>query len=309
MTVTRDDLERALGRLRAQVDDPRAGLYGPRSVSWLVNRETVVFLAGGRAALLQLAHPFVAAAIDQHSRTRNDPLGRFQRTFSNVYAMVFGDLDRACASARRVHAIHRRIRGPIGAAVGSYRADSRYEANDEAALFWVQATLVDSAIRAFELVVRPLQPTERTTYYRESRRFAALFGIDEGVMPPSYDDFIRYNERMWSSLAVSPAARDMAAFLLAAAPVYLGPLARWYGAVTAGLLPPPIRAQFGMSFGRREALAFRAGIAALRSSYRRLPHELRFIPAYRDACARLRGEAPQASAIDRFSRRLFAGAA
>src|SRR5690606_37999480 len=144
MTVTRDDLERALGRLRAQVDDPRAGLYGPRSVSWLVNRETVVFLAGGRAALLQLAHPFVAAAIDQHSRTRNDPLGRFQRTFSNVYAMVFGDLDRACASARRVHAIHRRIRGPIGAAVGSYRADSRYEANDEAALFWVQATLVDS---------------------------------------------------------------------------------------------------------------------------------------------------------------------
>jgi uncharacterized protein (DUF2236 family) len=304
MTVTREDLERTLSRLRDEVDDPRSGIYGPRSVSWLVDREAVVFLGGGRAALLQLAHPHVAAAVDQHSRTRHDPLGRFQRTFANVYAMVFGDLDHAVASARRVHAIHRRIHGSVGENAGAWSGP--YDANDEGALFWVQATLVDSAIRAFELVVRPLSAAERESYFAESRRFGALFGLDERAMPRSYDDFVRYNEHMWAALRVTTAAREMAGFLLGAAPAFLGPLARWYGAITAGLLPPPIRNQFGLPFGRREALAFRAALATLRGTYHRLPDELRFVPAYRDACARLRGEPPSSSPVDRLSRRLFA---
>lgn len=304
MTVSREDLEAALRRLRDEVEDPRAGIYGPRSVSWLVDREAIVFLAGGRAALLQLAHPHVAAAVDQHSRTRSDPLGRFQRTFASVYAMVFGDLDHAIASARRVHAIHRRIRGTTGEDAAPW--PRAYEANDEAALFWVQATLIDSAIRAFELVVRPLAPDERAAYYAESRRFGALFGLDARAMPASYDDFARYNEAMWARLRISAAGREMAGFLLAAAPPGLGPLARWYGVMTAGLLPPPLRAQLGLVFGRREALAFRASLAALRRTYHRLPLELRFVPAYRDACARLGGEAPPPGRIDRLARRLFA---
>src|SRR6185369_14287653 len=115
------DLERHIERLRAEVTDPCAGIYGPGSMAWTIYKEAVLFVAGGKAALLQLAHPAVAHAVDQHSATRHDPLGRFQRTFDNVWAMVFGDLDSAIGHARRVHAIHSRIAGEIREDVGAFR--------------------------------------------------------------------------------------------------------------------------------------------------------------------------------------------
>ena len=147
MTATEADLERHLRYLERRMGDRRAGIYGPGTVSWEVNREGITMLGGGCAALMQLAHPWVAHAVDQHSQTRTDPVGRFQRTFGHVFAMVFGDLDHAVRSARRVHALHTTIRGAIKEDVGAFRRGDRYHANDEQALLWVHATLVDTALR------------------------------------------------------------------------------------------------------------------------------------------------------------------
>ena len=73
-----------------------------------------MFLGAGRALLLQLAHPWVAAAIAEHSRTFDDPIGRFHRTFGVVFSMVFGSLDQAIAAARRLHRRHAAIRAQCG---------------------------------------------------------------------------------------------------------------------------------------------------------------------------------------------------
>src|SRR5262245_24603717 len=91
--VTRGALEERLASVRAAVADPVAGLFGPGSTTWEVSREASCFLGAGRAALLQLAHPHVSWAIQHHSKTRNDPAGRFRRTFFHVFRMVFGDLE------------------------------------------------------------------------------------------------------------------------------------------------------------------------------------------------------------------------
>jgi ER-bound oxygenase mpaB/B'/Rubber oxygenase, catalytic domain len=61
--------------------------------------------------LLQLAHPWVAAAIEQHSDTFADPVGRFHRTFSVVFSMVFGTLEQGMSAARRLHRRHAGIKG------------------------------------------------------------------------------------------------------------------------------------------------------------------------------------------------------
>src|SRR5450432_2466617 len=113
MIVTREDLELSLRDLAHEVRNDRAGILGPGSVAWRLGGDLGVFLGGGRAALLQLAHPMVAYAIDHHSRTRADVVGRFRRTFRNISAMVFGELDDALAAARRVHAIHMRVHGTM----------------------------------------------------------------------------------------------------------------------------------------------------------------------------------------------------
>jgi uncharacterized protein (DUF2236 family) len=289
VTVSRDDLERCIDELRADVTDPRAGLFGPESLSWLVDREAINFLCAGRAALLQLAHPFVAHAIDQHSDTKRDPLRRFRRTFAFVYSMIFGDMDHAFACARRVHRIHEHIHGGIDEDVGPFQRGSRYEANNEDALYWVYATLHDSAVVAFEHVIRPLTTHERDRYLVESHRFARLFGIPERLLHHRWSDFVAYNERMWSWVAVGGPARETADFLLRAPRPALEPIARWYRTMTTGLLPEPVRQGFGFRFTRRDRVAFDASLVALRQSYRLLPLKLREVPAHAHARRRIVG--------------------
>jgi uncharacterized protein (DUF2236 family) len=290
MTVTAEELESSIAALRREIRDPRAGLYGPGTVFWEVSRELLVFLGGGRAALLQIAHPFVARAIADHSATKQSPLARFHRTFQHVFAMVFGDLEHAIGSARRVHAIHRRIQGAIGERVGPYDEASRYEANDEEALFWVHATLVDSALAAHDAAVAPLDRATRATFYEESRRFARLFGIPDRVMPRTYDAFEEYNRAMWGSLRVCSSAVELAGFLLSPAAIRTQAIAGWYRTMTAGLLPEPIREQLGLAFGPDERRLFDASTRALRRLRRSLPDRLCYLPAYLDAKRRLEGK-------------------
>src|SRR3989440_9384676 len=49
------------------------GLFGPGSLTWRVNREGVLLLGGGAALVLQVAHPLVAAGVEEHSNYREDP--------------------------------------------------------------------------------------------------------------------------------------------------------------------------------------------------------------------------------------------
>jgi len=292
--VGRRDLEALLDRVRASAPDPRAGLFGPGSKLWEVNRHSIAFLGAGRAALLQLAHPWVAWGVEQHSRTRDDPVGRFQRTFFHVFRMVYGDLDTALSAARAVHRIHERITGSIGAAAGPFAARSAYRANQPDALLWVHATLWDTSIRCFELVVRPLSIEERRAYYEETKRFAWLFGIPDAVLPPSWEAFDAYVQGMLASdvLTVTGPAARMAGFLFQPIVPGTGALLRRYDEVTAWLLPERIAGDFGLArggdAGRRR---FDATVARLRKVWPWLPERLRYLPAYLEARRRIEGRA------------------
>src|SRR5690242_10025253 len=78
-------LEEQLEGIRARTASPLAGVFGPASMTWRMNREAILFLAAGRALLLQLAHPWVAAAVADHSKALTDPVARFHRTFKVVF--------------------------------------------------------------------------------------------------------------------------------------------------------------------------------------------------------------------------------
>src|SRR5262249_15549834 len=111
--VSAEGLERELQRVRASAAGAAEGVFGPRSLPWRIDRESAIFLGAGRALLLQLAHPWVAAAIEQHSDAFADPVGRFHRTFEAVFAMVFGTLDQSMRAARRLHRRHVTITGQL----------------------------------------------------------------------------------------------------------------------------------------------------------------------------------------------------
>src|SRR3954447_12029700 len=117
-------------RLFARMPPAEAGVFGPSSQIWRIDREAAVFLGAGRALLMQLAHPWVATAIAQHSTALGDPIGRFQRTFQIVFTLVFGSLDQALSVSRRLHLRHAAIFGSVPEPIGPYPAGSRYRAND-----------------------------------------------------------------------------------------------------------------------------------------------------------------------------------
>src|SRR3954449_8059726 len=150
------DLERSLDWVRARAAGSTEGVFGPAAAIWQVDREALVFLGAGRALLLQLAHPWVATAIAEHSSVLHDPIGRFHRTFEIVFTLVFGSLEQALATSRRLHRRHAAISGYIPQRLGQYPKGSPYRANEVSALMWVHATLVETALTVHGLVLEPL---------------------------------------------------------------------------------------------------------------------------------------------------------
>ena len=85
LTSERDDPAVARGRADA------AGLFGPDSEAWRLDREAMLLLgAGPRALLLQIAHPAVAAGVAEHSDFRADPWRRLDGTLRSYLRIIYG---------------------------------------------------------------------------------------------------------------------------------------------------------------------------------------------------------------------------
>ena len=306
--VTRADCESLIADVQQQVARPIEGVFGAESITWNINRESALFLGAGRAALLQLAHPWVAAALDQHSSVMEKPIARFHNTFRVVFTMIFGSADQAFRAARSLHLRHTRIRGNIPKAVTRYAAGSAYEANTTHALRWVFATLVESAVIAYECVLPPLNDAKRDAYYIEAKTLAKLFGLSDDALPQNWRAFKRYVEEMCQSpeLGVNDMSRAMAHRLLAGSGSWLL-IPRWYRALTAQWLPPRFVAEFELQFCSTEQERASRVQRWLPPVYRNLPPALRFIGPYHEAQARVANHAPDF--VTRRSNRFWIGEA
>jgi len=284
-------LRTACGRRRI---DPVAGFFGPRTVTWRVDREVAVLLGGGRALLLQVAHPLVAAAIAAHSRFRERPLERLRRTIDVMLTIVFADAASALAAVAEIDRAHAGVQGTLGVRVGPLPAGTVYAARDPALALWVHATLVDSALVVYERFVGPLRPHERAAYWQQSKTIARLLGVPDAILPRTFLAFRRYVATMVTGdeLIVGRDAREVAAAILRPpVPPGVSELFRLTRFVTVGLLPPVVRARYGLAWGASHEAALSALAVASRRIVPLLPSCVRFVPHARSAEARLRSRA------------------
>lgn len=262
-------------------DRQARGLFGPRSVTWTVNREGVLVAGGGRALLLQVAHPLVAAGVAQHSSFRERPWDRLYGTLDLTTRIVFGDARESARASRRLRAVHSKVRGVA--------PDGRpYDALDPDLLIWVWATLVESAMLVYRRYVAPLSAADAAAYYAEQQRFAHACGVPEGACPPDLPAFVDYVEHtIAADLEVGEDAREIAGSVLRPPlPAPLRPLAAPLNLLTVGLLPPAVRDLYGLRWdARREALLDAAGLA-VRATVPLLPHVARDFPHARRGWAR-----------------------
>ena len=61
--VSMESLERELNLVRGAAAGSLAGVFGPRSITWQVNREAAMFLGAGRALLPQLSEQYLDNAV------------------------------------------------------------------------------------------------------------------------------------------------------------------------------------------------------------------------------------------------------
>lgn len=261
-----------------------AGLFGPDSISWAIDRELIVLAGGSCALLMQAAHPVVAAGVEQHSTYATDPFGRLMRTLTSSFDVVFGTRTQADATIRRVNAIHARVRGT--------RPDdgTPYSAMDPEALLWVHATLIDTALRVYSRFVRPLRPDEEQAYHLESARVAVLLGVAEADLPPSIHALRAWMGGMIESgtVRVTPGARRIARTVLY--PTRFPPRIAWDAAhlVSMATLPEPIRRGYGIGWSADRERGMERITAASRALLPFLPSVIRHAPQARAADRRVR---------------------
>ena len=230
------------------------GIYSEDSITRRVNRENILLLGGGRALLMQLAHPKVAAGVDDHSDFRRHPIRRLRRTVHMTMAIVFGERETALAAARSVNQVHARVRG------------DDYRALDPDLLLWVHATLVDSAIMTYETFVQGLNAAEREDFYQESKLIGELLGVPRDRFPERLSDFDGYVQGMIESgeVRVTPRAKELARLVLRPRlRLVPGRLMVPFEVVTTGLLPTSLRDDYGLAWGRSQQRAFKLAVAAV----------------------------------------------
>ena len=295
------------GPLTAQASPGRGpvvvagGFYGPASEAWRLNREAMLLLgAGPRALLLQIAHPLVAAGVAEHSDFRSDPWTRLSGTLRSYLRIVYGTAASARSEIRRLHELHRGIRGAVLEPEARGRHGGRYSALDPDLSLWVHATLVDSTIAAYDAWLEPLSRDERARYYEETLPVGRAFGIPASKLPADLDAFEAYMAEMLAPdgpVQVGELARDLATGILhpplgPAVTAAGWPFARLAPALDAipsrayawllwpaiGLLPARIREGYGFPWGVRQRVVATWLVATWQAWRPMLPPSFRQMP-------------------------------
>ena len=230
-----------------------------------MHSEGVLLVGGGRALLLQIAHPVVAAGVADHSNYSRERWRRLLRTLRPMYEIVFGTREQALAAANGINRVHDRVKG------------SGYDAHDPDLLLWVLATLIDTSLVMRERFVGPLTRNEAEAYYADMCHLGLLLEVPAADLPPDLAAFRAYFDSTLASLEVSDAARGIARELLKLTPgswPAIAPLRL----LTAGLLPPTLREQYGLGWGLKRERTLRALEACSRAIVPRLPRRIRRPP-------------------------------
>lgn len=244
------------------------GLFDDTAVIRRVVREGILLAGAGNAVLLQLANPGVGLGVHEHSDFAYRPGDRLRTTMTYVYSVAFGTKEEAERVSRIVHSIHKKVTGPT------------YSANDPELQVWVAGTLYHTAAQLYQQFFGDLTEAELDELYLQYGAMATSIGTPADMWPENRKAFEAYWNFMINTLQVNDAAREVARQLLYPehTPFMMRPLVWLSRKNTFGLLPEPIRAQYGFSWDARRQKRLDRFMRVLALVYTRLPMSLREKP-------------------------------
>lgn len=158
-------------RQLAEGDDE--GFFGPGSAVWEVHNGIPTVVAGIRALLMQTLHPGAMAGVHDHSRYREDPLGRLAGTVRWVLTTTFADRARATEVCQQITRLHGKVRGDYTGPDGDTRT---YSAEDADLIGWVHCVFADAFLGSHETWGGPI-PGGADRYVAEWAIAGELMGM------------------------------------------------------------------------------------------------------------------------------------
>lgn len=157
----------------AKGDDP--GFFGPGSAVWAVHGGMSTIPAGVRALLVQALHPGALAGVHDHSRFREDPLGRLAGTIRWIFTVSYGSEEAATHASNWVLRLHEKVTGSY---LDRHGVSHDYRANDPDLLSWVHMAFADSFLAAAMAWGAPI-PGGPDAYVSEWAMAGELMGVQD----------------------------------------------------------------------------------------------------------------------------------
>lgn len=207
-----------------------------------------------------------------------------------MFRLNFGDLTVAEKSAKQVRFIHDKVFGTLHP-TPLYEENSEYSANHQGAIIWVWATLAETALLMFELLVRKLNDEEKEEYYKDQKEFVRFFGVEPSEVPKNWNSFMEYNAKMWNSeiLAVSETARENDDKLFSPRSFLVKYANKITRPVTFALLPPKVAKGFHVDVGNFDYFLLYSFFGFNRMIYSSLPNSSRHLTSSIEAEKRIKG--------------------
>lgn len=271
--------------------DPILGFYGPDSMMWRINRESVLLGAGPAALLLQIGHPLVAEGVAHHSTFESDPFRRLRRTIATTMDLVFGDGAAAERAVRRLNGVHADVRGEA-IDQDARRVAESYRALDPALLLWVQATLIVTSVSAYERWVGGLTHPQREQFWQDARSVGVRLGIPLSLSPADWPALMEYWRDMLADdgpIHATPTARRLSRLIVRPPfPLVPAPLVDLIALPGLALLPERLRDEFEIPWSAHRAATARALDVAVRGWVTVVPGVMRRMPQANAAYRRVR---------------------
>jgi uncharacterized protein (DUF2236 family) len=248
--------------------------FNPKHINLIV-QEGILLGGGAATILLQLAEPGVAQGVNQHSNFAYRVTDRLRTTMTYVYCMSYGTPAEKKAVTDMVNKIHDSVTGTLDEGRDKGKP---FHANDPELQLWVAATLYAMGVEVYKRIFGDIKDEYlHEKIYQEYSILACSLMVPPEMWPSTRKDFWEYWDRKVAGFEITAHAKAVADDLLylRKAPLYLRIWMPSVRVVTADLLPPRLRREFGVN---EHPYMYKFLQTLVRGTYRPLPLKIRSYP-------------------------------
>ncbi|MCM6775871.1 oxygenase MpaB family protein [Nocardia sp. CDC159] len=239
---------------------------------------SAAFFGAAANVIMQLSSPPVGYGVIESTvdsgKIMLHPIERTRTTLTYLAVAMLGSEDERAAYRAAINWSHRQVRSTPSSPV-------KYNAFDPRLQLWVAACLYWGARDLYERMHGPMTAADADAFYHHCARLGTTLQMPAELWPPDRAAFDQYWTANLAHTSIDPPVRayfqDLIDLKMFPRPIQLafGGFHRW---LVAGLLPPRLREQMGMTWSERDDRRLARLLRTVGAVEERMPRQIRLFP-------------------------------